>query len=258
MEEAVEVYHDERYACRKWWFPTNNFTVSVIWSPFLAEAAIFEDINGVSTSEVEIQLDKLDTKWTQEYKSYDYIMFSSGKWFVKEAVYYEDNTPLGCHICPNRNLTELGFEFAYRKVLINFFNYITTSNHPGMIFFRTSTPDHFENGPWNEGGICNRTEPAKDGEFALNELVRILRDIELEEFKNASRKAYEKGINLKLFDVTDLSLLRPDGHPGAYRHFQPFAKDKNAKVISDCLHWCLPGPIDTWNDLLMEMVVSDY
>ncbi|KAL0393650.1 UNVERIFIED_CONTAM: protein trichome birefringence-like 23 [Sesamum latifolium] len=222
-EKAIEVYHDENYKSRRWLFPSYNFTVSVIWSPFLTQAAIFEDINGVSTSEIELHLDKLDKNWTEQYKSLDYMIIAAGKWFIKTAIYYEKDTILGCHYCPKRNLTELGFNFAYRKVIRNVFDYIISSNHKGMIFYRTTTPDHFE---------------------------------ELDEFEKASAKASEKRVNLKLLDVTPLSLLRPDGHPGPYRFFQPFAKDKNATIINDCLHWCLPGPIDSWNDLLMEMVVN--
>ncbi|KAL0329979.1 UNVERIFIED_CONTAM: protein trichome birefringence-like 23 [Sesamum radiatum] len=190
------------------------------------------------------------------YKSLDYMIIAAGKWFIKTAIYYEKDTILGCHYCPKRNLTELGFNFAYRKVIRNVFDYIISSNHKGMIFYRTTTPDHFEGGEWFSGGTCKRKEPAKEGEFELNELNKILRDIELDEFEKASAKALEKRVNLKLLDVTRLSLLRPDGHPGPYRFFQPFAKDKNATMINDCLHWCLPGPIDTWNDLLMEMVVN--
>ncbi|KAI3453800.1 hypothetical protein Pfo_010463 [Paulownia fortunei] len=256
VEKAIEVYHDENYRSRRWVFPSHNFTVSVIWSPFLAEAAIFEDMNGVSTSEIELHLDVLDKNWTEQYKNLDYMMFSGGKWFVKSAIYYENNSILGCHYCPKRNITELGINFAYRKVIRNVFDYIIASKHKGIIFYRTSTPDHFEDGEWFSGGTCERKVPAKQGEFELNELNKILRTVELEEFEKASAKASESGVNLKLLDVNPLSLLRPDGHPGPYRFFQPFAKDKNAKVINDCLHWCLPGPIDSWNDLLMEMVIN--
>ncbi|GFP82551.1 protein trichome birefringence-like 23 [Phtheirospermum japonicum] len=250
------VYHDENYRNRRWLFPSHNFTVSVMWSPFLAQAAIFEDENGVSTSEIEVHLDKLDQNWTEPYKHLDYMIFSSGEWFVKTAIYYENNTILGCHYCPKQNLTELGIDSPYRKALRNFFNYIIASNHKGTIFYRTSTPDHYENGEWFNGGACKRKLPAKNGEFELNVLGKILRTVEIEEFEKASGEASRSGVNLRLLDVNPLSLLRPDGHPGPYRFFRPFAEDKNAKVVSDCLHWCLPGPIDTWNDLVMEMVVK--
>ncbi|CAN4127258.1 unnamed protein product [Withania somnifera] len=214
VEEAIEVYHDKEYRSRRWLFASYNFTVSVVWSPFLAQAAIFEDYNGVSTSEIELHLDKLDPSWTDQFKNFDYMIFASGEWYVKTTIYYENDTVLGCHYY------------------------------------------HFENGEWFSGGSCKRTEPVKEGNFSLSEVNKILHEIELEEIGKATAKASEKGLNLKLFDVTPLSLMRPDGHPGPYRHFQPFAKDENAKVINDCLHWCLPGPIDAWNDMLMEIVLN--
>lgn len=257
VEKAIEVYHDENYKSRRWVFPLHNFTVSVIWSPFLSHAAIFEDINGVSTSEIELHLDILDKNWTEQYKSFDYMILSGGKWFTKNAIYYENNKALGCHHCSSeRNLTELGFDLAYRRVMRSVLNYIIASNHKGMIFYRTSTPDHFEGGEWFSGGTCTREAPVKEGEFELNVVDKILRDIELEEFEKISVKASEKGVKLRLFDATPMSLLRPDGHPGPYRFYQPFAKGKNTTIISDCLHWCLPGPIDSWNDVLMEMILK--
>lgn len=256
VEQPIHVYHDADYKNRRWLFSSYNFTISLMWSPFLAKANIFEDYNGVSSSEIELHLDILDSNWTNLYHNLDYIIFSSGKWFVKTAIYYENDTILGCHYCPGRNLTELGFGFAYRRVINNVFNFIIKSNHKGMVFYRTSTPDHFENGEWFSGGSCQRTKPAEEGDFQYNELNRLLREVELEEFEKAATRASEAGVKFKLLDVTPLSLLRPDGHPGPYRHFQPFARENKEKIIRDCLHWCLPGPIDSWNDLLMEMVVN--
>ncbi|KAK1438499.1 hypothetical protein QVD17_04308 [Tagetes erecta] len=256
VEDAVELYHDKDYKNRKWHFPSYNLTVSVMWSPFLAKADIFEDIDGVSSSEIQLHLDVLDKTWTEQFHTWDYVLFSSGKWFIKTAIYYENNSILGCHGCEGKNYTDLGFNFAYRKILKNLFDFIMNSNTKSTVIYRTSTPDHFENGSWSTGGSCDRTIPAKEGDFELSDLNRLLREIELPEISKAEEHASEKGMKLKLLDVTPLSLVRPDGHPGPYRHFYPFAKDKNAKVQYDCLHWCLPGPIDSWNDLLMNLVVN--
>lgn len=256
MEEAVEVYHDKEYRSKRWHFPAHNFTLSVIWAPFLLKADIFEDINGVSSSEIQLHLDKLDVKWTEQYKNFDYAVIAGGKWFLKTAVYHENGTVSGCHYCPGKNLTELGFDYAYRKALGLVLNFITEPEHRAMVFLRTTTPDHFENGEWFSGGTCNRTMPFKNGEIETKDVDNVMRNIELEEFEKAKEKVSEQGFLLKLLDTTRLSLLRPDGHPGPYRQFQPFAEDKNAKVQNDCLHWCLPGPIDSWNDLVMEMLVG--
>lgn len=257
IEKGVEVYHDEEYKSKIWHFPSYNLTISNIWSPFLVKAEVFEDINGVSTSEVQLYLDQLDSKWIDPFHSLDYMIISTGKWFLKAAMYHENDTAVGCHMCPEgKNLTELGFVHAYNKSLHYAMNYIAKSGHKGLIFFRTTTPDHFENGEWHNGGICPRTKPAKEGEIETKDLLRILRDIELEEFEKAAAEAARNGVQLKLLDFMNLLLSRPDGHPGPYREFHPFAKDKNAKVQNDCLHWCLPGPIDSWNDVIMEMVVN--
>ncbi|PKI19139.1 hypothetical protein CRG98_049275, partial [Punica granatum] len=53
-------------------------------------------------------------------------------------------------------------------------------------------------------------------------------------------------------DVTRLSLLRLDEHPGPYLYPFPFAYEVKDRVQNDCVHWCLPGPIDTWNEILLE------
>lgn len=256
VEQAVEVYHDEEYRSKRWHFPAHNFTLSVIWTPFLVKAAIFEDMNGVSSSEIQLYLDELDEQWTNQYKDFDYVLIAGGKWFLKTAIYHENNTVAGCHYCPGKNLTDLGFDYAYRKALHLVLNFVTRNDHKAFVFLRTTTPDHFENGEWFSGGYCNRTVPFKEGEVDIRDIDSIMRDIELKEFEKAAAVGSENGVILKLLDTTRLSVLRPDGHPGPYRQFQPFAKDKNAAVQNDCLHWCLPGPIDSWNDLVMELLVN--
>ncbi|XP_019423687.1 PREDICTED: protein trichome birefringence-like 23 [Lupinus angustifolius] len=256
--QSVVVYEEKGFKSKTWHFSSFNFTLSVIWSPFLVEAGIVEDINGVPNSEIELHLDKLSSKWKNQFMNFDYIILSCGKWFLRSAIYYENDTILGCHSCPKSNLKELEFTFAYRKAIKFVLNYIVSSHHKGMIFYRTFTPDHFENGEWSNGGTCNRTKPVKEGEMEIKYLNKMLRDIELMEVENAVIEASRNGVNLKVVDFVPLSLLRPDGHPGPYREFHPFdKKDKNGNVQNDCLHWCLPGPIDSWNDILMEMVVNN-
>ncbi|XP_012437746.1 protein trichome birefringence-like 25 isoform X1 [Gossypium raimondii] len=255
VEQAVEVYHDEQYKSKRWHFPSHNFTLSVIWSPFLLKADIFEDINGVSSAETQLHLDKLDKTWTDQYENFDYAVIAGGKWFLKTAIYHENGTVTGCHSCLGKNLTEMSFEYAYRRALKSILDFMMGSGQKAFVFLRTTTPDHFENGEWFSGGTCNRTGPFKEGEVDMKDVDAEMRGIEMEEFEKASIVGAENGVTLKLLDTTRMSMLRPDGHPGPYRQFQPFAKDKNAKVQNDCLHWCLPGPIDSWNDILMEMVI---
>lgn len=52
--------------------------------------------------------------------------------------------------------------------------------------------------------------------------------------------------------------MRPDGHPGAYIVKDRYAGGKPVPetVFNDCLHWCAPGPVDKFNDILMQMVAA--
>ncbi|CAI9764156.1 unnamed protein product [Fraxinus pennsylvanica] len=257
VEQAVGVYHDEQYKSRRWVFPSHRLTLSVVWSPLLTKASVFEDINGVSSGIIQLHLDELDSTWTDQYENFDYVVVAGGEWFLKSAIYYENSTIVGCHNCQGMNITEVGFYYAYRKALNSTLKFITSSKHKAYTFFRTTTPDHFENGEWNTGGYCNRTRPFQEGEIDVNDIDGAMRNIELEEFERAAAIGKEKGLTLKLFDTTLVSLLRPDGHPGVYRQFHPYSgKDKHLKLQNDCLHWCLPGPIDSWNGLMMEMLVN--
>lgn len=48
-----------------------------------------------------------------------------------------------------------------------------------------------------------------------------------------------------LLDVTNLCLLRKDGHPSIY-----------GLARMDCSHWCLAGVPDIWNEILYNFIVS--
>ncbi|MCL7026515.1 hypothetical protein MKW94_013662 [Papaver nudicaule] len=242
---ANEVYHDEGFTIQRWHFPAYNFSLSTVWSPFLVEY-VPQD-----TNDFRLDLDKLDKKWADQYTSFDYMVISVGRWFLRAATYYENNTIVGCHYCPGKNLTEYGLDNGYRKALKLVFDFVQNANHSSVVLYRTTTPVHKGHG--NTGGTCDRSAPYKEGEINFNDEEVVFRDVELEAFKNLEA-SIGRGNSLKLLNVSELSLLRPDGHPGPYWHYHPLA---NATDQNDCLHWCLPGPIDNWNDLIMEMVLSD-
>ncbi|KAL9256685.1 trichome birefringence-like 25-like protein [Drosera capensis] len=254
VDRPEEIYCDKLDKSKTWSFPSYNFRLSVIWTPFLVKAEIFEDNNGVSISETKLHLDNVDESWSTRFKDFDYMIISAGKWFLKSAIFYENDQVKGCHYCEEKNnLTDLGYEYSYRKALENSFSFMASTNHKAVVLFRTTSPDHFEGGEWFSGGKCDRTVPFRDGEVEIKDVDRVLHEIELQEYEKAVSR---NGLIIKLMDVTRLSWLRPDGHPGPYRIFHPFEADANARVQTDCLHWCLPGPIDSWNNLVMEILVN--
>lgn len=259
-DEPVEVYHDKEFKNRRWHFQSYNFTVSLVWAPFLVKSEVFENENGESTSEIQLHLDILEPTWISQYERFDYVVIAGGQWFLKTAVYWESDKVLGCHHCQDKNLTEVGFEHLYRRTLQEVLKFISSAHHKPVVLFRTWAPDHFENGEWFSGGTCNRVLPYKKGEYGGKYMEHVMRGIELEEFNKAVTAANSSRdvVKLKLLDTYSISSMRPDGHAGPYRMFHPFAQGNKdgSSVQNDCLHWCVPGPIDAWNDLIMKLVLN--
>ncbi|XP_006650256.1 protein trichome birefringence-like 16 isoform X3 [Oryza brachyantha] len=106
-------------------------------------------------------------------------------------------------------------------------------HHPQLkVFYRSISPRHFFNGDWNTGGSCDNTSPLAKGSGI---------------FQNHSDDADAEdavmGTRVKLLDITALSRLRDECHISRY-------SIKATQEVQDCLHWCLPGLPDTWNEIL--------
>ncbi|MED6136811.1 hypothetical protein PIB30_059232 [Stylosanthes scabra] len=213
-----------------------------------------------------LYLDRVDEKWARHMDQMDLIVLSIGQWFLLPAIYYESGSILGCHYCPGLNHTEIGFYNALRKALRTTLNSIIerksrSKGKNGIIdvVVATFSPHHFE-GDWDKAGACPKTMPYGNREKKLEGMDAEMRKIEIEEMEIANDKAksvfseFGRLIRLEALDVTELSLLRPDGHPGPYMNPFPFANGVQEHVQNDCVHWCLPGPIDTWNEILMQIM----
>ncbi|KAJ4821843.1 hypothetical protein Tsubulata_946382 [Turnera subulata] len=65
------------------------------------------------------------------------------------------------------------------------------------------------------------------------------------------------GSKVSVLNITQLSEYRKDGHPSIYRKFWETLRPEqlsNPKTYSDCIHWCLPGVPDVWNELLFHFL----
>ncbi|XP_061370179.1 xyloglucan O-acetyltransferase 1-like [Gastrolobium bilobum] len=239
---------------RRWHFPSYNASISLYWSPFLVQG----DEKSNTRPNNKLYLDHADKRWTRDMDQMDMIVLSFGHWFLLPAVYYEGDSVLGCHYCPGLNHTEIGFYDVLRKALRTTLNSIIDrrgGKGNGIdVIVTTFTPHHFE-GDWDKTGACPKTKPYRNEEKQLEGMDAEMRKVEIEELEDAKAKASETGrFRLEALDVSKLALLRPDGHPGPYMYPFPFANGVRERVQNDCVHWCLPGPIDTWNEIFLEIV----
>ena len=82
-----------------------------------------------------------------------------------------------------------------------------------------------------------------------------LRSIVIEETAAATRNG-EGTTMIEVLDVTKLATMRPDGHPNLYWKLDPLARGMRKRMQSDCLQFCLPGPVDTFNEILLQLLTK--
>lgn len=239
---------------RRWNFPSHNINVSIYWSPFL--------VKGMEKSSEfkfnKLFLESVDNRWADDMEGFDLIVLSIGHWFLHPAVYYNNDVLLGCHYCPELNHTEIGFYDVFRKAFNTTLKAIADrkSGKGVDVIVTTFSPAHFE-GEWDKAGACPKKSPYKAGEKELEWMDTEMRKIEVEEVNKAKEHAYASkltSVRFEALDITKLSNMRADSHPGPYMNPFPFANGAKDRVQNDCVHWCLPGAIDTWNEILLEVV----
>lgn len=67
-------------------------------------------------------------------------------------------------------------------------------------------------------------------------------------------------VPVHFFNITTLSEYRKDAHTSVYTTRQGKlitpAQKADPAIYADCIHWCLPGLPDTWNELLYTHLIS--
>ncbi|XP_024974926.1 protein trichome birefringence-like 19 [Cynara cardunculus var. scolymus] len=234
---------------RHWEYPDYDFNISIFWSPYLVNT---ERINQKDiTQPFKLYLDELDESWTSQIENFDYVIISAGQWFFRPTIFYSNRRVIGCLYCPETTIHHRSSTFSYRRAWRTTFRAINgLKNFKGIVFMRSFAPSHYEGGTWDKGGDCVRTKPFKNNESMMEDYSLEMYKTQLQEYKIGEREGRGKGIKITFMDVTQVMQLRPDGHPGRYGHW-PL---QNVTTTNDCVHWCLPGPIDAWNDLLMELI----
>ena len=221
------------------------------WTTHLVKSEEADSDGPTHNGIFNLYLDEFDEEWTTKIDEFDYLIISSGHWFFRTMVFYENRQIVGCHYCLRDNITSLPIHYGYRKVFRTAFKAINSLiNYKGMTYLRTFAPSHFENGLWYQGGKCVRTRPFGSNEIKLEGQNLELYKAQVEEFRKAEKEGKKRGLRYRLLDATHAMLLRPDGHPSRYGHWP----HENVTMSNDCVHWCLPGPIDMWNDFLLEML----
>ncbi|XP_057952417.1 protein trichome birefringence-like 18 [Malania oleifera] len=249
---------------QRWFFKSTSTSIVRIWSSWLVHQTSGQ-LDYAPEGVVKLHLDAPDMNFMEFIPRFDVIVLSSGHWFAKQSVYVLNNEIVGGQLWwPDKsrqmkinNIEAFGISVETILTAI-----ASHPNYTGLTIVRSFSPDHYEGGAWNTGGSCTgKVKPALDGELVENGFTNIMHEKQVMGFNEAMKKVRDKS-KLKLMDITEAFSYRHDGHPGPYRSPDPNKITKRSPdgkpPPQDCLHWCMPGPVDTWNELVLEVIRREF
>ena len=217
-------------------FPKTNTTILYYWSASLCD---LEPLNATDRlTNVAMHLDRPPAFMSRYLNRFHVLVLNTGhhwnrgKLNANRWVMYVNGKPND-----DKKLAEI--PNAKNLTIYNVARWLDSqlASHLQLkAFFRTISPRHFFNGDWNTGGSCDNMIPLSAGSEVLQD--------------GSSDGAVEgaiKGTKIKILDITAISQLRDEAHMSRYTV-------RGTKNASDCLHWCLPGIPDTWNELLVAQI----
>ncbi|EXB40948.1 hypothetical protein L484_020681 [Morus notabilis] len=213
-------------------FPKTNTTILYYWSASLS------DLVPLNASDIAMHLDRPPAFLRKYLHRFDVLVLNTGHHWNRGKL-KANRWVMHVNGKPNEDRKRAEIANAKNFTIHSIVKWVDSQlpSHPHLkAFFRTISPRHFLNGDWNTGGSCDSTTPLSSGSEVVQDGSR-----------DSVVEGALKGTKVKILDITALSELRDEGHISRY-------SIRGTPGVNDCLHWCLPGIPDSWNELLIAQL----
>ncbi|GLT92768.1 hypothetical protein SLE2022_105900 [Rubroshorea leprosula] len=231
-----------------------NATVEFYWAPLMVESNSDDPVNHRMPDRiVRVQaIEKHARYWTDA----DILVFNSYLWWRRDQM----KVLWGSFDSSDGIYKEMETLRAYEMALKTWADWLEVhvNRTKTKLFFVGLSPTHEKAESWGgeKGQNCyNETEPVpREGYLEMES------DLEPEMMQVVEKLLHEmptRGLSVQFINITRLSMYRKEGHPSIYRkHWEPLTDEQisNPSSYADCIHWCLPGVPDVWNELLYAYI----
>ncbi|XP_016465800.1 protein trichome birefringence-like 34 [Nicotiana tabacum] len=232
-----------------------NATIDFYWSPLLVESNCDDPVKHRVRDRI-IRIEAIE-KHARHWIDADILIFDSFTWWLESQM----TLLWGSFESSDAIYKKVGMKLRrYEMALRTWSDWLEfqIDRKRTRLFFMSLSPPHRNATDWgmgNDQNCYNETEPISRKQYWGSE-----NDVKMMEIAEKAVNGLQKrGVDIQYLNITQLSDYRKDAHPSIYkRNWVALTKEQllNPRSYADCVHWCLPGVPDVWNQILYANIVD--
>ncbi|RLM57826.1 protein trichome birefringence-like 28 [Panicum miliaceum] len=241
---SLTIFHAKEYRA----------TLEFYWAPFLVESN--SDNPKIHSIEHRIIRPERIEGHAKYWKDVDYLIFNTYIWWMNTAD-MKVRRPNSRYWSQHDEVPRIE---AYGRVFKTWSEWLNNNIDPAhtSVFFMTISPLHISPKNWGnpEGIRCvKETLPYQNYSQPLD----LYHDMRMFDLVVKVASSMEK-VPVTVINITRMSDYRKDAHTSLYSIRQGKLLTPKQKAdpekFADCIHWCLPGVPDVWNQILYTRILS--
>ncbi|KAK4418893.1 protein trichome birefringence-like 34 [Sesamum alatum] len=231
-----------------------NATIGFYWAPMLVESNCDDAVTHRVRPRI-VRIKSIETHG-RHWIDADILVFDSFTWWMDQTM----TILWGSFESPDAIYKKVEMKLRRYEIALSTWSdwlEMHINRTKTKLFFTSLSPYPLGNTVWSTDDSChNKTEPILDERYWASAANRSMMRI----VESTIEKLSERGVKVEYLNITQLSGYREDAHPSIFRTFWGTLTNEEVKNnvdrYADCMHWCLPGVPDVWNQILYAYIMK--